>query len=276
MSAVPVFTPLQAPAHWRAIDFIADLHLSPDEPDTAAAWRDYLAHTCADALFILGDLFEVWVGDDAILPGSFEADCISALHAASGRLSIYFMPGNRDFLVGPACLAAAGMQPLADPTVLYRGEETYLLTHGDLLCTGDVEYQRSRAQMRTPEWAAQMLAQPLANRQALARQMRAQSQAHQAAQTHYTDVDERAVVDWLNQSGATTLIHGHTHLPGTHELGLGTHVSPCWRLALSDWRVNAAERRAQVLRLYASGRLRRLPPEATSTLIDPVPSAQLE
>ena len=256
----PVFAELTALAHWRAIDLIADLHLKPDAPGVFAAWRDYLARTRADALFILGDLFEVWIGDDAAQPGSFEADCIAALHAASNRLNLYFMPGNRDFLVGPAGLAAAGMQPLADPTALHFGAAIYLLTHGDLLCTGDIAYQRERAQVRTPEWMRNMLARPLAERQAVARQMRAQSQAHQAAQTHYADVDPAAVLDWLNAAGAATLIHGHTHRPGDHALDAGR-----WRRVLSDWRITATERHAEILRLHADGRVERLLlPEATS------------
>ncbi|MDR0457864.1 MAG: UDP-2,3-diacylglucosamine diphosphatase [Burkholderiaceae bacterium] len=255
--ANPAFTQLTAPAPWRAIDLIADLHLSPDTPGVFAAWRDYLARTRADALLILGDLFEAWIGDDAAQPGSFEADCIAALHAASSRISLYFMPGNRDFLVGAACLAAANMQPLADPTALHFGANVYLLTHGDLLCTDDVAYQRERAQARSPEWRRAMLARPLAERQALARQMRAQSRAHQAAQAHYADVNAALVLDWLDAARAATLIHGHTHQPGDHALN-----AVRWRRALSDWHVTATERRAQILRLHADGRVERLPVEA--------------
>jgi UDP-2,3-diacylglucosamine hydrolase len=257
----PVPAGLSAPAHWRAIDLIADLHLAPGAADVAALWRDYLARTSADALFILGDLFEAWIGDDAILPGSFEADCIAALRAASARLRIYFMPGNRDFLLGPAGLAAAGMLLLADPTALHFGAHTYLLTHGDLLCTGDVDYQRYRARERTPERMQQLLALPLAQRQALARQMRAQSQAHQAAQQRYADADPAAVLDWLDAAHAATLIHGHTHQPGDHALGADTCGVMRWRRVLADWRVTATERRAQILRLHANGRSQRLPLE---------------
>jgi len=259
---IPVPTPLVARAHWRAIDFIADLHLAPDEPGVCAAWRDYLMRTHADALFILGDLFEAWVGDDALLPGSFEADCIQALHDTSSRLSLYFMPGNRDFLIGSACLAAANMQPLADPTALHFGAGLYLLTHGDLLCTDDVAYQRERAQVRTPEWMRNMLARPLAERQAFVRQMRAQSQAHQATQTRYADVDAATVLGWLDTVHAATLIHGHTHQPGDHALGPDARGVARWRCVLSDWRVTATERRTQVLRLHIDGRFERLPPEA--------------
>jgi UDP-2,3-diacylglucosamine hydrolase len=248
---------LAAPAHWRVIDFMADLHLAPGEPGTFEAWRDCLARTQADALFILGDLFEVWVGDDAILSGSFEAGCIEALRQASRRLSIHFMPGNRDFLIGPACLAAAGMALLADPTALHFGAGAYLLTHGDLLCTGDADYQRYRAQVRAPAAIRDFLALPLANRQTLARQMRAQSQAHQAARTEYADVDAAAALSWLEAADAATLIHGHTHQPGDHALG-----AACRRYALSDWNVTATRRRAQILRLHADGRAERLPPEA--------------
>ena len=259
---MPAPAGLTAPAHWRVIDFIADLHLAPGEPDVFAAWRDYLARTRVDALFILGDLFEAWIGDDAILPGSFEAACIAALHDASRRLSLYFMPGNRDFLLGPEGLVAANMQPLADPTALHFGADTYLLTHGDLLCTGDVDYQRERAVMRTPERQRQFLALPLAQRQAVARQMRAQSQVHQAAQEHYADADPAAVLDWLNAAGIATMIHGHTHRPADHALGANASGVERWRRVLSDWHVTATGRRAQILRLHADGRIERLPPEA--------------
>jgi UDP-2,3-diacylglucosamine hydrolase len=181
------------------------------------------------------------------------------------------MPGNRDFLIGPACLAAAGMQPLPDPSVLHFGAGAYLLTHGDLLCTGDADYQRYRAQVRTPAWAAQLLARPLIERQALARQMRAQSRAHQAATlAQYADVDAAAVLRWLDAVHATTLIHGHTHQPGDHALPpderqsatVAAHIAPRWRHVLYDWHVTASGQRAQILRLHADGRTERLPPQA--------------
>ena len=118
LTTVPPFEELVAPPHWRTVDFISDLHLQASEPATVAAFQHYLESTPADALFILGDLFEVWVGDDALCePGSFEAQGCALLRAATQRLPVYFMHGNRDFLAGPDFLAACGITGLADPTV---------------------------------------------------------------------------------------------------------------------------------------------------------------
>lgn len=258
MTAVPAFGVLQAPAHWRMVDFISDLHLRPEEPQTFDAWARYLGATPADAVFILGDLFEVWVGDDAAAPGSFEARCGQVL--ADGRAELFFMHGNRDFLVGPDFLARHGVRALADPTVLIAASQRLLLTHGDLLCTDDVDYQRFRAQVRAAGWQRDFLARPLAERQAIARQMRAQSEAHQATQAVYADVDEPLARQWLAAADARAMIHGHTHRPADHVLGLDAQGRALTRVVLSDWHVDARTRRAQVLRLTVGGTLARLDP----------------
>lgn len=260
MTAVPRFAALNAPAHWRTVDFISDLHLKAEEPATFEAWAGYLHHTPADAVFILGDLFEAWVGDDSAAPGSFEHRCAQVLHAASTRAELFFMHGNRDFLLGPDFLARCGMRALADPTTLDFGGQRYLLTHGDLLCTDDADYQRFRQQVRTEDWQRTFLARPLAERRAAARQMRAQSEQHQAAQAVYADVDAELARRWLVAAGAATLIHGHTHRPGDHVLGHDANGQRQLRRVLSDWHVTADEQRAQVLRLGANG-LQRLAPE---------------
>jgi UDP-2,3-diacylglucosamine hydrolase len=261
MTTVPRFAALDAPAHWRTVDFISDLHLQPGEPGTLHAWQHYLAHTPADAVFILGDLFEAWVGDDCATPGSFEARCGQLLHAAGATRALFFMCGNRDFLVGPAFLAQSRMQPLADPTVLALAGQRWLLTHGDLLCTDDVAYQQFRAQVRQPAWQQAFLARPLAERQALARQMRAHSEQHhaQAAEAgFYADVDEALAARWLAAAHATTLLHGHTHRPADHALGHDAAGHPLRRVVLSDWHVAGDTRRAQALRISADGALARV------------------
>lgn len=260
MTAVPRFAALDAPARWRTVDFISDLHLKAEEPATFEAWASYLRHVPADAVFILGDLFEAWVGDDCAVPGSFEHRCAQVLHAASTTAELFFMHGNRDFLLGPDFLAHCGMRELADPTVLGFEGRRYLLTHGDLLCTDDLDYQRFRQQVRTEDWQRAFLARPLAERQAAARQMRAQSEQHQAAQGVYVDVDAELARNWLVAAGATTLIHGHTHRPGDHVLGQDASGQRLLRRVLSDWHVTADEQRAQVLRLSTDG-LQRLAPE---------------
>ena len=253
---VPPFEELAAPSHWRTVDVISDLHLQASESATVAAWQRYLQTTEADALFILGDLFEVWVGDDAIHePGSFEAQGCAALQAAAQRLPVYFMQGNRDFLAGPAFLAHCGITGLADPTVLVFQGQRFVLSHGDLLCLDDVDYQRFRVQARSAEWQQRFLAQPLATRRTQARGIRQESEARKHSGATYADVDTPAAIAWLQAAGAHTLIHGHTHHPATHPLAPGLQ-----RVVLSDWDLAAHPPRAEVLRLSATG-LQRLPPD---------------
>ena len=258
MMAVPSFGVLTAPEAWRTVDVISDLHLKPEEPATFEAWAAYVARTPADAVIILGDLFEAWVGDDGAAPGSFEAQCGQVLDGC--RADLAFMRGNRDFLVGADFLARCGVHDLAEPTMLSFQEQTCLLTHGDLLCTDDVAYQRFRRQVRTPEWQAAFLARPLAERQAMARQMREHSEAHHAAQGVYAHIDAQLARRWLAEAGATTLIHGHTHQPGDHALGTDAAGRPLTQVVLSDWHVTAAERRTQVLRLTPTDGLQRVTP----------------
>jgi len=246
---VPRFEELAAPSHWRTVDFISDLHLQASEPATVAAFEHYLATTKADALFILGDLFEVWVGDDAIAePGSFEADACAALRAAARRLPVFFMHGNRDFLAGPAFLRHCDITSLQDPTVLGFGGQRFVLSHGDLLCLDDVDYQHFRVQARSAEWQAQFLARPLAQRRQQARGIRQQSEVHKRSGAVYADVDGPAAIAWLQAAGANTLIHGHTHRPAEHALAPGLA-----RVVLSDWDAAAQPPRADVLRLTPQG-----------------------
>jgi UDP-2,3-diacylglucosamine hydrolase len=239
---------LTAPPAWRTVDFISDLHLNAGEPATFAAWQHYLQTTPADAVFMLGDLFEVWVGDDVLGTASFEQRCAQTLHQASDRLALFFMHGNRDFLVGPALMARSRATLLADPAVLTFGGQRWLLSHGDALCLDDTDYLKFRQQVRSPAWQAAFLSQPLAERQAIARHMRTQSQARQQTAADYADVDSAAARQWLQTAGATTLIHGHTHKPALHDLGGGLS-----RAVLSDWDAGATTPRADALRLNASG-----------------------
>ena len=239
----------QADPAWTCIDLLSDVHLQVDRPDTFAAWRQHLLDTPADAVLILGDLFEVWIGDDA-RSGRFEADCAAVLKESGRHRQLAFMPGNRDFLVGDALLTETGLQRLADPTLLLAWGRRWLLSHGDALCLSDTAYLQFRRQVRGAAWQAQFLAQTLAERQHRARTMRDASAAHQASQgpAGWSDVDDAAAADWLAQAGAEALIHGHTHRPGTHTLpgGLARHV-------LGDWDFEATPARARILRLTAAG-----------------------
>lgn len=255
---------LDALAHWRAIDFISDLHLQAGEPATAQAFRRYLQGCQADALLILGDLFEVWIGDD-LLDASpaeratepeydFLAGICADLRAFSARRALYVMHGNRDFLLGARFAAASGATLLDDPTLLRWGGQRVLLSHGDAWCLGDRDYLEFRAQVRSPGWQAAFLQRPLAERAALARNLRAQSEARkQDPSQDWADVDAATARDWLQASGAATLVHGHTHQPASHELGDGLQ-----RLVLSDWDVNASPARAEALRLAAPGGWQRI------------------
>ncbi len=248
-----VISTLTAPPVWQQIDLLSDLHLGPDTPATLARLARHLAETPAQAVFLLGDIFEVWVGDDArSLP--FEAECVAMLRTAAERLDLFFMPGNRDFLVGEAMLTDCGISALPDPTALAAFGQTWLLVHGDAQCLDDAAYQDFRRQVRSPAWQTQVLAQPLPARQALAQQLRAGSRAAQTAQLQATDLDAGACRALLREAGANTLIHGHTHRPAEHDLGDGLR-----RVVLSDWDFDGPAPRGDVLRLSAAGLTRMRP-----------------
>ncbi len=261
------FATLRAPAHWQAVDFISDLHLQAAEPATLALWQHYLQQPPAqraDALFILGDLFEVWIGDDVLAPQaqdttpSFWRTCAQLLREHSRHTPVYFMHGNRDFLLGASALGACGMQGLFDPTVLAFQGERWLLSHGDALCLADTDYQQFRAVVRSADWQRDFLAKPLSEREAIARGLREQSEARKRGSAHdpslWADVDAGSAREWLQAAGSQTLIHGHTHRPDQHDLGQGLR-----RVVLSDWDATALPPRAEVLRLSAQDGLQRLP-----------------
>ncbi|CAM3719556.1 UDP-2,3-diacylglucosamine diphosphatase [Roseateles saccharophilus] len=243
---------LTAPKQWQQIDLLSDLHLGPDTPGTFARLERHLAETPAQAVLLLGDIFEVWVGDDSRhLP--FEAGCAVMLKSASQRLDLFFMHGNRDFLLGTDMLAACGMTALPDPTVLAAFGQQWLLVHGDAQCLADTAYQLFRNQVRSPHWQAELLAQPLEARQALGRQMREGSRAAQAAQLMASDLDADVCRALLDEAGAKTMIHGHTHRPAEHDLGNGRK-----RVVLSDWDFDGMPTRGDVIRLSPAG-LQRIP-----------------
>ena len=248
---------LTAPTAWRTVDFISDLHLQAGDGLTFTAWQDYMQTTSADAVFILGDLFEVWIGDDAVCdappaapgyPASFENLCADVLREAAAAKAIFFMHGNRDFLVGAQLMAWCKATLLPDPLVFIFNETRWLLSHGDALCLDDIDYMQFRQQVRTAAWQQSFLAKPLAQRQAIARDLRAQSEARKQLGTSLVDLDPVATRDWLHAAHASTLIHGHTHQPAEHDLGDGLH-----RVVLSDWDLQARPPRAQALRLTAQG-----------------------
>lgn len=222
--------------------FISDLHLDAARPAITSLFLQFLQREAihADALYILGDLFEAWVGDDD--PSDLASQVAQGLHAvATAGVPVYFIRGNRDFLLRDGYAARCGMRILPDPAVIDLYGKPTLILHGDLLCTSDQAYQAFRTQTRDPAWQAQFLAQPLAARLAFAAQARAASQAHQgglkdsdrAQFEMLTDVTPAEVEATFARYGIDRMIHGHTHRPAVHELDVGGRA--CKRIVLGDW-----------------------------------------
>jgi len=186
-------------------------------------------------------LFEVWIGDDT--QDLFHLQCMEVLRATAKRMPVFFMCGNRDFLVGKQWLQSTGVQGLRDPTVVELAGQKVLLSHGDALCIDDTDYMAFREQVRSSTWRETFLTKPLSERQHIAKDLRAQSKARQQTQNDYMDVDANTARAWLHENDCGLLIHGHTHLPATHDLGNGLS-----RMVLSDWEADATPPRLEVLR----------------------------
>jgi UDP-2,3-diacylglucosamine hydrolase len=216
--------------------FIADLHLDDSRPHITGLFERYLAGDevrRADALYILGDLVEAWIGDDddAELPARIARATRGVREAG---VPVYFMPGNRDFLLGPDYAERAGLTLLEDGVVHDLHGRPTLLMHGDTLCTDDVAYQAVRRQVRTPQWKANILAMPLEARRAFAAKARADSRAHTGSTMEsIMDVNADAVIQALRGAGVTRLIHGHTHRPAIHDFAIDGHAAQ--RIVLGDW-----------------------------------------
>lgn len=215
--------------------FISDLHLEGARPDIGRQFLGFLADEAqeAEALYILGDLFEYWVGDDD--PNPHYAAMKQAIRKiADSDVPVYFMHGNRDFLIGERFADETGAQLLSDPCRVDLYGQDVLLSHGDALCTDDVKYQEVRSITRNPEWQAMMLAKPLAEREAIARQAREDSKAHGGSlDPEISDVNQAAVLSLMRKHAVTTLLHGHTHRPDVHHFLLDG--DPATRIVLGDW-----------------------------------------
>lgn len=215
--------------------FVADLHLHESRPHVTQSFYHFLQEQVsgAEALYILGDFFDVWIGDDDDAPLGDEV--ARQLRALSDQgTALFLMHGNRDFLLGHAFAKRAGAQLIAEGTVINLYNCPTLLMHGDDLCTGDMQYQAFRQQVRAPEWQATLLAQPLPARRALAAQIRAESQSMNALKAEdIMDVDEEEVVRVMRNAGVTRLIHGHTHRPARHPMTID--ATPAERIVLGDW-----------------------------------------
>lgn len=214
---------------------VSDLHLEPQRPDLVRAFLHFLQNRArgVEALYILGDLFEAWIGDDAM--GPFEQEIATALRQlADSGTAIYLMHGNRDFLIGKAFCRQAGCQLLPDRHIADFQGRRVLLMHGDTLCTRDEGYQKLRRILRNPLTLFVLRHLPLASRQKLARKLRNESrQQTRAKAMDITDVTEAEVEREMRAARVTTLIHGHTHRPARHELLLDGQ--PAERIVLGDW-----------------------------------------
>ncbi len=216
--------------------FISDLHLTAERPAANARFFRFLAETAraAEALYILGDFFEAWVGDDA-LDDPFHAQVAAALrHLVARGVRLHVMHGNRDFLLGEAFACATGASLLPEQAVVNLYGRPTLLLHGDVLCTDDLDYQQFRRLVRDPGWQARFLARPLPERLALARQLRERSeQVKGDKRPEIMDANPEAVQDAFRRHGVARMIHGHTHRPAHHRLTVDDRA--CERWVLPDW-----------------------------------------
>jgi UDP-2,3-diacylglucosamine hydrolase len=230
--------------------FISDLHLSRDHPHSAELFLRFAADIApaAEALYILGDLFEYWAGDDD-MDDPFHlrvTDTLRKLDAQGTR--IYIMHGNRDFLMNEKLCSACSATLLDDPTLLDLYGTPTLLTHGDALCTDDTGYQDFRNMVRNSDWQTRFLGQPLAQRKELIEQLRMQSESEKRLKaTDIMDVNADAVNDLLRRHHYPRLIHGHTHRPARHLHPVDGHT--CERWVLGDWDSG----KAAILRCDAHG-----------------------
>ena len=236
--------------------FISDLHLDPERPYITELFLEFMRHEArrAEALYILGDLFEAWIGDDDPDAHHGEVQDAMAELSASGT-STFFMHGNRDFLVGDAFSERTGFTLLDDPTVIDLYGTPTVLLHGDTLCTDDVEYLKVREQLHDPQWQRNFLAQSLDARKAFAAQARVESKAAQSGKAmDIMDANQAAVEAEFREHGVTRMIHGHTHRPGIHTFSLEGRNRQ--RIVLGDW--------------YEQGSVLRCSKEGTSLLEIPL------
>jgi UDP-2,3-diacylglucosamine hydrolase len=272
----PQIAEIKAPAAWTCVDIISDVHLQESQPVNFLAWRHFLENSPADAIFILGDLFELWVGDDALSISAemnlatrheglhFEDRCTRVLHYCAERVQLYFMHGNRDFMIGEGFLKTAGAQGLTDPTVLAIGGQRILLTHGDALCLSDTEYLAFRAKVRDLAWQREVLTKPLAERRQFARNLRTQSELRlmqrSADGQPWIDIDQPEAVRWMDAAKTQHLIHGHTHEGRSHAITSAQGQGQ--RHVLSDWHLGEQPARGDAMRLSVSDgqlEMRRVP-----------------
>ncbi len=218
------------------VAFISDVHLTPQNPSSQHRFEEFMraAGRLLQRLYILGDLFDYWVGDDGA-DALGQAPAEAALRdAIAAGVEVFFMRGNRDFLVGDDFARRVGCAILPDPTLITLGQRRLLLSHGDRLCTDDIEHQQARQQMLSAKWQRAFLRQPLAQRMDVAAQLRRQSEADKRTKSAaLMDVNQAAVQTLMRRHAVATLVHGHTHRPAVHRFDLD--AKPAWRYVLGDW-----------------------------------------
>lgn len=244
---------------YKSALLISDLHLTPSMPLTAQRFFDFCEKEApkVESVFILGDLFEYWVGDDAAVSSPFQQEVQRAIANLSTKVKTYYLHGNRDFLIGQSFIKKTGMTLLSDPSSVDIANQKWVLAHGDALCTADVGYQAFRSWVRKPWMQRIFLTLPLNWRKGIAQHLRSNSHS-QYQQTHHSeshqlkmDVTKDACAAMLRGQSGDRLIHGHTHLPAHHEESIGTQNWQRW--VLSDWDLDHPES---------------LPPRASALLID--------
>jgi len=211
--------------------FISDCHLDASRPEVTAALIQFIDERAVSSshLYILGDLFEVWLGDDN--PAAEQQPVIDSLQRLANNTAIFFIAGNRDFLLGQSFAAKVGFTLLEEPQVLRLGAERVVLIHGDTLCTDDHDYQDFRSLVRTAAWQTEFLGQTLDERQRIAAQLRSDSASAMALKPlEIMDVNQQAVADCFQQNDVDTIVHGHTHRPAVHR-----YESNLSRFVLGDW-----------------------------------------
>lgn len=216
--------------------FISDLHLCRDRPYITDLFLEFLRHRAqaSDALYILGDLFEYWIGDDGAGFLGYEEVTAGIQHLIGNGTPVYVMHGNRDFLLGEQFCEQTGCKLVPDPTKIHLYGQAILLMHGDSLCTDDVEHQQFRTQVRKSEWQTQFLGKPLSERNEMALALRRQSERNKTQKTiALMDVTQGTVERIMREHEADVLVHGHTHRPAIHDVLLGDRTAR--RIVLGDW-----------------------------------------
>ena len=243
--------------------FISDLHLQDSHPRTAEAFLRFLAGHARHArqLYLLGDIFEYWAGDDDLVE-PFHQRVVQALRSvADAGVAIFWIAGNRDFLAGEAFARAAGLTLLAEPHVITAAGARIALVHGDAECTADTKYMAFRAQVRDPVWQQQFLALPLAQRKQIIAGLREGSrEAHATKSSEIMDVTPAAIDALFERTGADVIIHGHTHRPNLHQSGARR------RYVLPDWELDAGAPRGGWIALHADGTIRQCSLAAVDSL----------